>query len=260
MSDNKLTDKKSPEQSSEDQPDWIDELYAEGQQELPPPMLDARIQAAARAPVSRPWYFSPGRLTTLATAASLVLAAMVIYYLPDVPPAPASEGLMLPEALEEAEQQGNVATLPGGSDAPARSKAFSESVAAQGEPPAAAGKRGAAESAVPAAAPMEFKKAERYQALTDELAVMRTEQRRQNPATDSAGVAMASMDMDSAVRLAELCGPLPGTAETRALHMDSVDWYLTVTGPGADRRYWRCQDGAWIELAEPVFDTPSEEQ
>lgn len=62
-----------------DKPDWIDELYAEGAEELPPPALDEKIRAAARQPVQHPWYRSPGRLTALATAASIVIAASVLY-------------------------------------------------------------------------------------------------------------------------------------------------------------------------------------
>ena len=88
--------------------DWLDGLYAEGSDEQPPAELDTRIKAAARRRIRHPWYLSPGRLTTLATAASLVIAASVIYFGPvedsqlkEQQPA----ARILEEAVVEAEQE-----------------------------------------------------------------------------------------------------------------------------------------------------------
>jgi hypothetical protein len=64
------------------EPDWLEDLYAEGGDEQPPAELDDRIRAAARQPVPRRWYSNPARLAALATAASLVIAASVIYFDP----------------------------------------------------------------------------------------------------------------------------------------------------------------------------------
>lgn len=65
-----------------DDRDWLDELYAEGREE-PPAALDGAVLAAARENATRPWYRNLRYLTTVATAASFVLAAMVIYYAPE---------------------------------------------------------------------------------------------------------------------------------------------------------------------------------
>ncbi len=261
MSRKTESDRNESDKKPEDQSDWIDELYAEGQDELPPPALDARIQAAARSEVRRPWYLSPGRLTTLATAASLVLAAMVIYYVPEDPPAPTSDADQASNTAESPApaRQANTEVQPNLSTESLR---LSEQELRPTAAPQAdiAGSRAMARSPEPAAAPMESKKAERFRAVTDELAVIRAEEMRENQPADPAGLVGASADAAAAARLAELCGPLPGTAETRSLNTDAVDWYLSVIDAGSDQRYWRCQDGAWIELAEPVFETPSVEQ
>jgi len=54
-----------------DPPDWLDELYQQDTDEMPPAALDEQIRSAARRPLT-PWYRQPARL---ATAATLLLAA-----------------------------------------------------------------------------------------------------------------------------------------------------------------------------------------
>jgi hypothetical protein len=68
-----------------DQPDWTEDLYRSAANDQPPPPLDAAIKAAARQHEVR-WYRNPGRLAALATAASVVLAALIMYHLPDREP------------------------------------------------------------------------------------------------------------------------------------------------------------------------------
>ena len=51
----------------------------------------------------------------------------------------------------------------------------------------------------------------------------------------------------STAELEALCGPLPGTDETREIISDAEGALVTVTA-GEDVRSWRCSDGAWIEL------------
>ncbi|MFV2090059.1 MAG: hypothetical protein ACC642_05345, partial [Pseudomonadales bacterium] len=58
--------------------DWLDELYQQANDQAPPEALDESIQAAARKAVE-PWYRNRRRLTSLATAASVVVAALVVY-------------------------------------------------------------------------------------------------------------------------------------------------------------------------------------
>lgn len=78
-----------------DQPDWTEDLYRSAANDQPPPPLDAAIKAAARQHEVR-WYRSPGRLAALATAASVVLAALIMYHLPDREPGPGTDRTAAP--------------------------------------------------------------------------------------------------------------------------------------------------------------------
>jgi hypothetical protein len=208
------------------EPDWLDGLYAEGSDEQPPAELDTRIKSAARRRIRHPWYLSPGRLTTLATAASLVIAASVIYF------DPVEETLLkeqepaeriLEETVMEAGQEDAVVLKP----APSREVSNETKRQSPG-------------------------RLERIRADADleDIAVTASEAQMQAPSsqtdarsmqTDPVGKTEASVVLE----LERLCGPLPGNRDNRTITSDNGGWLVTVS-IGSDRRSWRCQDGAWI--------------
>ncbi len=227
-----------------DKQDWIDELYAEGAEEGPPPELDEKIRAAARAPVQHPWYRNPGRLAMLATAASLVIAVSVIYFEPeqafldDPEPVPQAMERAEPkqsaadfEALPEVERAENGVRAAKAVPAPAASPPRSEPVAER-------------QAADPTGRAMRMLERDQAAAQIEEIAVT------------GFPVGSTLADQDIAEELVQLCGALPGTAETREISSDESGWLVTVS-IGEDVRTWRCVDGAWIET---TASAASEEQ
>ena len=180
-----------------DEQSQIDELYAEGATDTPPPELDEKIRAAARQPVAHPWFRNPGRLAALATAASLVIAVSVIFFEP--------EQLAVEEPAEVIDAE--TTQLLEREQIKFEFETVLENQAVE----------------APAAAPAPAKSVAR-------------------PAADRVSGRQA------AEALAERCGPLPGSEETRELSEDESGWLVTVR-IGADVRTWRCIDGAWIETA-----------
>mgnify|MGYP001817387269 CR=1 FL=1 len=172
-----------------DDRDWIDELYAEGARETPPPELDAKIRATARQPVRHPWYRNPGRLAALATAASLVIAVSVIFFEPEQPQleTPAET----PTLAED-----NPMPPP---QAPARSGERAE-------------RRFAAEPAQAAT--------ERAEPLLEEAMVADVA---------DAAIGSLTVEKAAAAELTQRCGPLPGSEETREISSDPSGWLVTVT-------------------------------
>lgn len=251
-----------------DNSDWIDDLYSEGQGEQPPAELDERIRAAARREIRRPWFPRPGRLTALATAASLVIAAMIVYYAPTEPSSTENAGrLMAPErAAAEAksspgedslsEEEALVAGLQRASDRDQPLPAPVAAVPADTAPAASA----------PAAPAQAMEKTEPLRLLqgggtgrNSNLASADSGLREQPAESDRVSRAERAaarvapdqgLTADVEAQLADLCGPLPGAADNRRLDTDADGWYLTVTA-GDDARFWRCQDGAWIEIIKP---------
>ncbi len=262
-----------------DEPDWIDELYAEGAKELPPPALDEKIRAAARAPVQHPWYRSPGRLAALATAASMVIAVSVIYFEPeqsrlDAPPiqelAPKSLESVdaeiefeesAPGSLAEGERVG--ATEGAASTATAdeiverrlkQEAAEQKSMLAQkiSNTPAEAPAAVSAEPAPPAktasrTAPDTFADRQPEDPSSTNLRALELDRAEsQIEEAIATGAADQALLADPAAALMQACGPLPGTDETREILSDEAGWRVVVT-VGDDVRTWRCIDGAWIE-------------
>lgn len=251
-----------------DNSDWIDDLYSEGQDEQPPAELDERIRAAARREIRRPWLGRRGRLTALATAASLVIAAMVVYYAPTEPPTAENAGrLMGPEPAA-----GRATSSPG-------IDSLGEDAALEAGLQRASDRDQPLPAPVTAAAPAAPAPAAPAQALEKSVPLRRLQGdgagRNSNLASADSGFSERPAEGNSVIRaeraaarvapdqgptadvqaqLADLCGPLPGTADNRRLDADVHGWYLTVTA-GGDARFWRCQDGAWIEIhksEEPV--------
>ncbi|MEM8768392.1 MAG: hypothetical protein AAGE43_13155 [Pseudomonadota bacterium] len=72
-----------PDKPDAEQPDWIEDLYAEGADEQPPAAIDATIREAARSHGVTPWYRDPRHLTGLAAAASFVLVVLIGFYGPE---------------------------------------------------------------------------------------------------------------------------------------------------------------------------------
>lgn len=217
------------------EPDWLEDLYAEGGDEQPPAELDDRIRAAARQPVRLRWYRSPARLATLATAASLVIAASIIYFEPT--------GEMLLEAPVESvvdEVRADQETVP----APAR-KTSARELAEPKRQQAERVERDAARSA----------DADQFSTIEESAITGALPEapagRAEQAAVDAplpAAAAAPLLDQEAVSRdLEQQCGPLPGTEEDRALHYDGADW-LVIVRIGEDVRIWRCRDGAWIEV------------
>ncbi|MGE0622333.1 MAG: hypothetical protein AB7I04_02790 [Pseudomonadales bacterium] len=253
-----------------DDRDWIDELYAESREE-PPAALDAAVLAAARENASRPWYRNLRTLTTVATAASFVLAAMVVYYAPEdaaisreasAPPAaeaPAVSGLReaaeRPSAADRAESRvqptspATDAELPPPEAVSTRAAGFADDARQE-----AAHLSGPASEPVPppAAREMPTDTAKRLQRSVSTLG--------------AASNLSAEATAKSPAVLAELidqCGPAPGTEASRQLERDALGWYLVVTvvAGGADTtRYYRCQDSTWHEIDAPLTDEGTLEQ
>jgi len=243
-------------------PDWLDELYAQGADEQPPAELDARIRAAARREPRHPWYTNPGRLASLATAASLVIAASVIYF------EPAEESLLIPAESETMsapvlEPVPAPAEVPGEKPMEERSSTAADTDAAsmksissprrQAEPKRQAAGRtdgveaGALEevivTAAPASPPTAPDKAESRED-SPALSMQKLEFGASLRSTENDST--ADLEMSVALELERLCGPLPGPPENRSITSDEDGWLVTVS-IGTDVRTWRCQDGAWIE-------------
>ncbi len=223
------------------EPDWLEELYAQGGEEQPPAALDDRIRAAARQPLRRRWYSSPARLATLATAASLVIAASVIYFDPDQPrQSEAPEDRAADAAVEETLDE----TAPGSG----RANAF------KAEPAGPAGEMKQTDS--PDQGP--GKKVRQMEKPLPAAAGMEADAVQSPPAIGTSTAARSLQYHELAEQeapisgLEDRCGPLPGTQESRRLHFDGAQW-LVIVRIGDDDRTWRCLDGAWIE-------TDSEEQ
>jgi hypothetical protein len=263
-----------------DDPDWIDELYAEGAEELPPAALDERIRAAAREPVRHPWYRNPGRLTALATAASLVIAVSVIYFEPDQPaleaPAPALESplqqrkdldeeimvereAVLPEAVgvTAADRPSEEAPMDAASDRGMKIEAAErKSMPARRSinTPAASLAADAVTPDSPAASPAQNLAPDQQPEATG--AASPSGRSMESAEADTIGevrfesaVGTAIVSKESAAReLIRLCGALPGEEQSREIVADGAGWLVTVT-VGDDVRSWRCVDGAWIEEA-----------
>ena len=255
-------------------PDWIEALYAEGASDLPPVKLDERIQAAARQP-SRPWYRDLRRLTSLATAASLVVAAMVIYYAPtsEDPGLPATEKARIQApaaettgALEEAESPPvradrasyrPVEAAPKQEDQPRIPDAGLENIASEvsavrpavvvpAEPdaarqsailePALREQRGVATPGKSAAATSPTQVGKRMGEPTGEQDADTTGEH----LADETGADLTTL----AARLEMQCGAMPGNPEQRTFAEDAKGWYLIVSD-AAGAVYWRCLEGAW---------------
>ncbi len=238
-----------------DDPDWIDELYAEGAKAVPPPALDEKIRAAARQNVRPRWYRTPGRLAALATAASLVIAVSVIY----LESGPSQlEGQLERQMKDQKKDQMRdqmkeqpEVMAPDFAPAPLQSAGFDEdrSVTLE-ERLADRHEREAVGAAADTAARRQLK---------SEVAQARSMPDRnvENMAAGTyadtlAAAPIALAEMEVAAELTELCGALPGAAETREILSDESGWLVQDT-VGGDVRTWRCVDGAWIE-------TPSQQQ
>ena len=220
-----------------DNQDWIDDLYAEGAKETPPPELDEKIRAAAQQPVRHQWYRSPGRLAMLATAASLVIAVSVIFFEPGQTPAEAPR-------KEQIDPSAAIMTDATG-DELGKAEVAEEEMALTRQV-----------SNTPAAAPVlrsQRPQSERPVEATDarDMTPDLNEQRLEEYVASGAMRQSAGALEASPADLEALCGALPGTDETREISTDGEGILVTVT-VGEDVRSWRCLDGAWIEL-------PSEE-
>lgn len=245
--------------------DWLDELYAEGADDLPPAALDEKIRATARQPVAHPWYRSPARLGVLATAASLVIAASVIYF--DAAPvdletptrestqATFDDGAASPKREIDAPREGQA--LPGAAKARAPTAAPSGRQASGAAPPNQPLQR---QLATPAAdTPQATDQTYQTPAVTEPTERLMEEQvdeqrsestavGAERLATRADAVALQSnQGVDPAEMLAQRCGALPGSTETREIVADESG-YLVVVTLGGDVRRWRCVDGAWLEL------------
>ena len=244
-----------------DNQDWIDDLYAEGAEEQPPPELDEKIRAAARQPVQHPWYRSPGRLAALATAASLVIAVSVIYFEPeqmevgapvddrvDLLETPAEQDIAYElEEMPERKRAEMPASAPGvakvAADSAANEPAMPESVTS---PADVARKTTDASASVPAPEPAgRLQAASGMTAREQERVEQNLEARVASSQTDQAAASLQAIT----VELEALCGPLPGTEQNREITSDAEGWQVIVT-IGEDERAWRCIDGAWIEISE----------
>ena len=240
-----------------DDQDWIDELYAEGAKEVPPPELDAKIRAAARQPVRHPWYRSPGRLTVLATAASLVIAVSVIFFQPEQPKQPMAPAETAPVAAEQAAPGSKRTVEPA---EPASGRREADNAAAirpepanrpatstlNGEPARlrSSGSRQPATAAAEAAAATDARVME-----AERAAAGRAELLLEEAAVADSAIGSLVVAEEAAAELIARCGPLPGSEETRAISSDASGWLVTVT-VGSDVRTWRCIDGAWLETSE----------
>ncbi|HEY5647169.1 MAG TPA: hypothetical protein VIS76_14560 [Pseudomonadales bacterium] len=213
-----------------DDRDWIDDLYAESGEELPPAALDDTVLAAARDSATRPWYRDLRYLATVATAASFVLAAMIVYYAPGEP------------------ERGLVATPP---PSPAAARMPSKIEARTGS------SLGEAELA-PAAPADAGRSAVEEQADT---APGRAMLRAEPPAAfDRAAVTEPPREAaDVLDQLISLCGNAPGDRESRRLLEDALGWYLRVTAADS-LNYYRCQEGEWRQIEGPVSEPPDSDQ
>jgi hypothetical protein len=217
-----------------DEQSQIDELYAEGATDNPPPELDEKIRAAARQPVKHPWYKNPGRLAALATAASLVIAVSVIFFEP--------EQLAVEEPTQAIDAEST--QLLGHEESRFDAEAVPENQAA--EAPAAA-----PAPAKHVARPSADRVSGRQDADSADTVLRAMESDPREAAIEEAMVSgsrigSAAIVSSPAEVLAERCGPLPGSEETREISEDESGWLVTVR-IGTDVRTWRCIDGAWIE-------------
>jgi hypothetical protein len=250
--------------------DWIDELYAEGADQQPPEALDAAILSSARRAV-RPWYRRPRALASLATAASLVLAAMVVVLAPpeqapEVPGAasePAAEEQFRPERRMEVVEQEVVPMDYELRDAPG---------AREADAPAAPEPAGAGRFAAPAAAPSSPAATQPGSADDEGTAALEKQPPQDRLGSDQSAIATEAARQDEILRRraatsAELqsggwslaspaparCGELPGTETTRRFGRDATGVYLVVNE--ADRiSYWRCQTDHWSEVERPAAE------
>jgi hypothetical protein len=257
-----------------DDRDWIDELYAEGRDE-PPAALDAAVLAAARDNATRPWYRDIRRLTTVATAAGFLLAALVVIY------DPAPERRSVEPAKDEAAATGltrhPVSPAPEAAPRPAADAQVSlpaeAPVSPSPAPPAQKSRLVTAETRMPAAGVTEPTRqaqtgtsdsAVRTERLTagNEMANRNLVGETLSHAEPTQAAAADAMEADrpdtapdpgrAAAALEARCGSLPGTPETRTLATDSLGWYVAVR-TDEDTRYYRCDEEQWQE-----FDTPAE--
>lgn len=249
-------DPKDPNDPNGPERDWIESLYSEGAVETPPGALDAGIRAAARqaleAPdeAATPWYRNSRRLATLATAASLVLAAMIGYYPEDRDtraPLPDVSALVTDDPSRQEQAEGKRQPLEESRfeapAAPGRNEAVGVVQAAPAEPApptagsSAPGKVASAPAArisleVPAAQPEADLSSETLREMSDQ----------------GLGAARKSVSLDAL--LPPDCGEPPGTAAGRRVDEDTQGWYLEVSD-GDGSTFWRCIDGRWTRIPDP---------
>lgn len=229
-----------------DDRDRIDELYREHRDE-PPAELDAAILAAARDNAARPWYRDLRYLTTVATAASFVLAAMVVYYAPQEDGFSTAVPTTAP-ARERREDAGRTADR-----APRPASPAAESAPLKSE-------RAIGTSLEEAASQAPQATADAGRSLT----VQDTAKHLQRTLSSAGLEANRTGDTDvspadALATLADRCGPAPGTDDTRTLKTDVLGWYLTVTEADAVT-FYRCENGSWREIDAPVTANAVSEQ
>lgn len=244
-----------------DDSDRIDELYREHRDE-PPAELDAAILAAARDNAARPWYRDLRYLTTVATAASFVLAAMVVYYAPQeggvTTAVPVTSDRERREDADRTADQAPRPAAPAATPVPTKAAgtvgtSLEEAVSAPRSAPHEPAET--EESPQPAEAPTDAGRslmvqdaAKRMERSLPSLGV---------EATRSGATAAGAADM--LATLADRCGPPPGTDDTRTLDTDALGWYLRVVTADAVT-YYRCENGAWREVEDPVTPAAVSEQ
>ena len=275
-----------PDKPDANEPDWIEDLYAEGQDEGPPAALDDTIRAAARSHGLTPWYRDPRRLTGLAAAASFVIVVLIGFY-GQGPESEAPEQLRTTSDVAKTETSGRLRR-----DLPAAAPA-----APAGErQPAAASRTQTADTAdlgtsqlaerpgaptaeieeivvtanVPDDRPAEEEIPADREAASEPLASAISQRYAPGTASSLDTLAVTALkESDHAAieaRLEGECGALPGTAENRSLGEDDLGLYLIVTDAEGSR-YFRCgqdptnasETPVWFEIADPTAP-PSEEQ
>ncbi len=257
-----------------DDPDWIDELYAESAEE-PPAALDETILAAARDNAKRPWYRNLRYLTTIATAASFVLAAMVVYYAPEdsftspaSAPAPelreAADQVPSTDRQSEADQPSTIIEPPRAAN-PAVAGSV-ESASDVRETRSLSAKREQLGNAVreeaTAHAPVPEPPSGATSGAARELQTTDTAKQAQQPPFRLAGSLSAedkALPTETLATLIDVCGPAPGSETSRRLARDAIGWYLAVTS-AASVTYYRCENDAWRNIDGPVTDTADSEQ
>ncbi|MFV2091332.1 MAG: hypothetical protein ACC642_11790, partial [Pseudomonadales bacterium] len=204
--------------------------------QAPPEALDESIQAAARKAIE-PWYRNRRRLTSLATAASVVVAALVVYLDPGVnKPVEFTPPLKQIRMVDEPEvQTAGKRSVESISEAELRVAAPMDSVAeAVADRPVV---RRLPAEALNAPPRQGLDSADGAEEATSDLASFSSKLEIDNAA---AGAINASID----------CGIPPGTEETRSYETYAGDDYLLVK-VDAGTQYWRCDGTQWMEVDAP---------